>query len=396
MSSARETAETVIIGAGVMGASVAYHLAAEGCRDILILERRGRPGLGSTGAATGGFRAQFGSAINVRLSLMAREKLLRFRDDVGVDPGYRPCGYLFMARNEADIAPLRRALAVQRAAGLRDAREVAADDIRRLAPWVRTDDLVGGTFCTIDGFIRPLEILRGYLGAAERLGVRVEYGTGSAEIITENQRMSETPSVAGVRHEKGTVSTHCVVNAAGPWAGVVGARAGIEIPVMPVRRQTAITQPFPRLAEDVPMTICHWDGVHLRVRDGRVLLLWPVDTPAEDPFDTTFDPRWLGELLPRVHDRFPLLARAEIDLERCWAGLYEMSPDRHALLGPAPGLPGLYLINGSSGHGVMHAPALGQLLAEMITHGRARSLDVEALRPSRFIEGKPNPVDAVL
>jgi sarcosine oxidase, subunit beta len=378
-----------------MGASAAYHLAASGCRNIVVLEREDRPGLGSTGRATGGFRAQFGSAANVRLSLLARDKLLRFQDELGVDPGYRPCGYLFMARTQAEIAPLRRALAVQRAAGLRDAREVTADEIHRLTPWVRGDDLLGGTFCSIDGFIKPLEILRGYLDAAVRLGVRVEYGAGWVEIVT-NGRPGDSPQVAGVRSQRGAVATGRVVNAAGPWAGVVGARAGIKIPVRPVRRQTAITFPFPRLPEDIPMTICHWDGVHLRVRDGRVLLLWPVDLPAEDPFDLTFDRRWLSELLPRVHDRFPSLVEAEIDLERCWAGLYEMSPDRHALLGPAPGLEGLYLINGSSGHGVMHAPALGQLLAEIMTGGRARALDVDALRPSRFIEGKPNPEDAVL
>lgn len=378
-----------------MGASVAYHLAASGCRNILVLERQDRPGLGSTGRATGGFRAQFGSAANVRLSLLAREKLLRFRDELGVDPGYRPCGYLFMARTQAEMAPLRLALGVQREAGLREAREVTADDIRRLTPWVRADDLLGGTFSSIDGFIRPLEILRGYLSAAERLGVRIEYGAGWVEIVADG-RPGDARRVTGVQSDRGTVATGCVVNAAGPWAGVVGARAGIEIPVRPVRRQTAITFPFPGLPEDIPMTICHWDGVHLRVRDGRVLLLWPVDLPAEDPFDTTFDPRWLTGLLPRVHDRFPLLTEAEIDREHCWAGLYEMSPDRHALLGPAPGIEGLYLINGSSGHGVMHAPALGQLLAEIITSRRARSLDVGALRPSRFIEGKPNPEDAVL
>ncbi len=377
-----------------MGASVAYHLAAGGSRDILILERHARPGLGSTGAATGGFRTQFGSAVNVRLSLLAREKLLRLRDDLGVDPGYRPCGYLFMARNEAEMAPLRQALAVQQAAGVREAREVTAGDIRRLTPWVRADDLLGGTFCPLDGFIRPLEILRGYLGAAERLGVRVKYGTGFVEVVGDGPGGARR--VTGVRYGEGMVATRCVVNAAGPWAGVVGTRAGVEVPVRPVRRQTAITRPFAGLPEDIPMTICHWDGVHLRVRDGRVLLLWPVDLPADDPFDTTFDSRWLEALLPRAHDRFPCLADAEIDLGRCWAGLYEMSPDRHALLGPAPGLEGLYLINGSSGHGVMHAPALGQLLAEIITGGRARSMDADALRPSRFAEGRPNPEDAVL
>jgi sarcosine oxidase, subunit beta len=386
----------VIIGAGVMGASVAYHLAARGMRKILVLEREPTPGGGSTGRATGGFRAQFGSDVHVRLSLFAREKLLRFREELGVDPGYRPCGYLFMARTDAELAPLRRAMAVQRSAGLHDVKEVTPEEIRRLAPWVRTDDLRGGTFCSIDGFMRPLEILRGYLEAATRLGVRTEYGVGDAECLVSTTSADGTRRITGVRSARGEVATPCVVNAAGPWAGVLAEQAGVHVPVRPLRRHTAITHPFPHIPEDSPMTICHWDGVHWRVRDGRVLLLWPADRPSGDPFDTTFDPRWLQELLPRAYDRAPCLAEATIDLPRCWAGLYEMSPDRHSLVGPAPGVHGFYLINGSSGHGVMHSPALGELLAEIILDGGARSLNIEALRPSRFAEGKPNPEDGLL
>jgi sarcosine oxidase subunit beta len=144
------------------------------------------------------------------------------------------------------------------------------------------------------------------------------------------------------------------------------------------------------------MTIDVDDGVHYRVRDGRVVWMWPVDTPADDPFDTTFDPRWLGALLPRAYALAPGLRDAGIDPNACLCGLYEMSPDKHAILGPAPGVEGLYLINGSSGHGVMHSAALGHLLAEMIVDGHARSVDVRALRASRFAEGEPNFETGVL
>jgi sarcosine oxidase subunit beta len=157
-----------------------------------------------------------------------------------------------------------------------------------------------------------------------------------------------------------------------------------------------VTHPFSGLPSDIPMTICQWDGVHLRMRDGRALILMHVDTPATDPFDTTFDPRWLDDLMPRALHRYPCLADTTVDLDRCLAGLYEMTPDRHALLGQTPGTAGLYLITGSSGHGVMHAPALGQLLAEIILDGRAHAMDATALRPSRFAEGQPNPEDALL
>ncbi len=380
-----------------MGASVAHHLAARGCRDVLILERYGRPGGGSTSRATGGFRLQFGSPMHVRLSALARENLLRFREETGVDPDYRPRGYLFMVRDESQLRGLRSVLRTQREAGVDDAREVTPEEIRRIAPWAQTDGVIGGTFGPGDGFIRPLEITRGYLEAAQRNGVRVEYEAGWVECIVRED--GGRRRVAGVRAGDREISTRCVVNAAGPWAGVFAARAGVDVPVRPLKRHTGVTLPFPKLSDDTPMTNCHWDGVHFRVRDGRVLLLWPTDPTSDDlakPFDTTFDPRWLDELLPLVHNYFPILRDAQIDRPRCWSGLYEMSPDRHALLGPAPGLDGMYLINGSSGHGVMHSPALGQLLSEMILDGRAASLDVGPLRPVRFAEGQPNPRDDVL
>jgi len=388
------TAEVVVIGAGVMGASVAYHLAARGCRDVLVLERSDRAGLGSTGRAMGGFRGQFATDVCVRLSLLAREKLLRFRDELGVDPGYRPVGYLFMARTAAQLDTLRAAHAVQRRAGLHQVREVGSDEIPRLSTAVRADRYVGGSFCPTDGYIVPLDILRGYLGGAQRLGVTIEYGVGDVACLAEDSG-DGTRRVRGVRTRRGEVAARHVVNAAGPWAAAVGRTAGIEVPVVPARRQVAITAPC-ALSADTPMTIDVDDGVHYRVRDGRVVLMWPVDTPADDPFDTTFDPRWLDALLPRAYAMAPALRDAGIDPDACLCGLYEMSPDKHAILGPAPGVRGLYLINGSSGHGVMHSTALGQLLAEIIVDGRAHSLDVHALRPSRFAEGEPNLETGVL
>jgi sarcosine oxidase subunit beta len=388
------TADVVIIGAGVMGASTAYHLALRGCRNVLVLERERRSGLGSTGKASGGFRAQFTTDVCVRLSRLARDKLLRFHDEIGMDPGYRPVGYLFMARTAAQLRTLRAALAVQRAAGLAEVREVTPEDILRLSPSVRPDGWVGGTFCPTDGYIVPIAIMRGYLDAAARLGVTFEYGTGDVDVIVN--RDADRPRVVGIRAGAGTVATRAVVNAAGPRAGVLARRAGVVVPVTPLRRQTAATHPFPRIPDDTPMTINVDDGFHFRVRDGRTILLWPEDTPGADPFDTTFDPRWLAGALAHAHQCVPCLRETALDPDHYLCGLYEMSPDKHAILGPAPELEGFYLINGSSGHGVMHSPALGQLLAEMILDGEARTLDVRALRPSRFAEGDLNRDTSVL
>lgn len=382
--------DIAIIGAGVIGASVAYHLAQRGCKHILVIDPGSAPGYGSTGRATGGFRAQFSSAINIRLSLLSREKLRRFPDEIGVDSGYRPCGYLFVARQQAALDALLAAQALQHATGLAEAREVAPDDIRRLNPAIDTQDLLGGVFCPTDGFIRPLSLLHGYLDRARQLGLEVSYGTPCVGFEMQKDR------ITAVRTPSATIPVERVVNAAGAWAAVVAAYAGVDLPVSPLRRQVAITEPCTLLPETMPMTIFTDDGFHLRVRDGRILLLWPDQPIVTDRFDTSVSDAWLAQVTRRAHGCVPCLTRTAIDRQSCWAGLYEMSPDKHALLGVAPEVENFYLANGSSGHGVMHAPALGQLLSEIILDGRATTLDTHALRPRRFAERQPNSVSELL
>ena len=384
-------AAVAVVGGGVMGASVAYHLAVRGMRDVVLLDRSAGPGLGSTGAATGGFRAQFATPINVRLSLLAREKIRRFQDEVGVDPEYTAAGYLWLARNEAERDALTWSQRIQHAEGLAEAVVVGPDEIARLSPAVRLDDVVGGTFCPTDGFIRPRKILEGYLTAAERLGARVEWGVE----VTGFARAADG-RITGVDTSRGRIPADAVANAAGAWAAAVAAHAGVELPVTPLRRQAAATTITDLLPEGTPMTIFVGDGFHFRVRDGRVLLLRPTPGVPGRPFDASVDPNWIEAVSRIAHERVPVLRRASIDPSACWAGLYEMTPDKHAIVGAAVECPNLYLINGSSGHGVMHAPALGQLLAEVILDGAASALDISALRPTRFAEGKPNSVSEFL
>ncbi len=384
-------AEVVIVGGGVVGASVAYHLAARGCRDVLVVERGARPGEGSTGKATGGFRAQFSTAVNIKLSLLSREKLLRFKDETGVDPGFEQRGYLFLAHERGELDALHAAQDLQHAHGLAEARRVAHEEVFELNPAVESSTHIGGVFCPSDGFIRPLEILRGYTEAAARLGVRFEYGTS-----VEGFRLSAQGNIEALRTNRDDIAVGHVVNAAGAWAGQLAKMAGVELPVEPLRRQVALTSPCDLLPEEMPMTIFLEDGFHLRVREHSVLLLWPDEPRTSDAFDTSFEEAWLSEVTRRAHERVPCLKSATIERERCWAGLYEMSPDGHAILGAAPGVENFYLANGSSGHGVMHAPALGQLLAEIILDGAASSVDVRALRPTRFAEGEPNVAPELL
>jgi sarcosine oxidase subunit beta len=371
-------AAVVVIGGGVIGASVAYHLAARGERDVIVLDRAPRPGAGSTGRATGGFRVQFATAIDVRLSLLARAKLRCFTEDTGVDCGFVAAGYLWLASDVDALAQLRAALVVQRAVGVDDAIEVDCDAIATLNPALALGDVRGGAYCPSDGFIRPLKILDGYRIAAERLGVRFAWDN---EVVGFRRR--DDGRVAAVRTPRGEIAAGHVVNAAGAWAAPVGRHAGIDVPVVPLRRQVAVTVPTDVLPETMPMTIDAGDGFHLRVRDGRVLLLLPSPA-ADDSYDTSVDSAWLERVVASACARVPCLAGVAIDRAACWAGLYEMSPDGHAILGIPAGVPNMVLANGASGHGVMHAPALGHLAAEIVLDGAATTLDVAALDPGRF------------
>jgi len=366
----------VIAGAGVIGASIAWHLAARGVRDVVVLDRGSELGAGSTPRATGGFRAQFATPTDIALSLLSREKLRRFEVEIGVDSGYRPYGYLFIARSEAAMAQLRDANALQHACGLPEARLIGADEVRAINPAVEDDAIVGGTFCPTDGFIRAMKITNGYAAAAQRAGVRFDFG-----VVVRGMRV-EGDRIVALETSQGDIVGDVFVNAAGAWASMLG----INVPVTPLRRQVAATIEQDALPESMPMTVWADDGFHFRVRDKRVLLLWP-DVPPPG-FDATFDgTTWLPRVLDFTNARVPCLREVAIDPDACWAGLYEMSPDHHAILGRAPAIENLYLANGSSGHGVMHAPAIGQLIAELIVDGRT-SIDIESLRPSRFAEGK--------
>ncbi|HEX6087445.1 MAG TPA: FAD-dependent oxidoreductase [Thermoanaerobaculia bacterium] len=330
-----------ILGAGVVGASVAYHLARRGC-DVTVYDRASDFGAGSTARATGGYRAQFDTEINVRLSLLSREKLLRFEEETGVDPGYAPRGYLFLACTDEELHALSEAQKLQHACGLTEARMIDAREAKTLNPKIGDDSIIGGAFCPTDGFIKPMNILRGYAEAAQRLGAKFVFNAANAD---------------------GDVHGDILVDARGAWCGA---------PVVPVRRNVAATVPTDVLRPDMPMTIWAGDWYHLRVRDGRVLLLWP-DDPVVD------DDEWLSRVLEMTRRRMPCLS--DVPLGERWSGFYEMSPDGHALLGRVD--ENRYVATGSSGHGVMHSPALGQLLAELIVDGRC-SLDVTALDPHRF------------
>ena len=373
------TADIVIIGGGALGASVALHLAWNGWRRVVVLDAQPEPGLGSTGRATGGFRSTFATATNVQLSLRSRELFRGWSDRIGGDCGYRPVGYLWIAYTEAVLESLRQALAVQHAAGLTESELVGPDEVLRLNPAVSPRQVRGALWCPTDGYITPLEVLSGYVDAARRAGVTFLYGTAARGLRLDGDRVEE------VRTDRGEIQSGTVVIAAGAWSGPLAEMAGVDVPVKPVRRQVAMTVPTTVLTPDVPMTIWAEDGFHLRWREGRVLYAWPTPGDPADPWSTAVEPQWVEETKAMAAERVPVLRDVPVDPARCWAGLYELTPDKLALLGPSTAVENLFLVTGASGHGVMHSPALGEAAAAMLSCD-VPPVPVTELRPERFTD----------
>lgn len=399
-----ETAEVVIIGSGIVGSSVAYHLAQQGCTNVLVIEREAHQGKGSTGKSMGGVRAQFATPVNIQMSRYSIDFFSRFDEVVGHPADYRAHGYLFCATTERHLEYLKTNRKRQSALGVKNVELVSREDIAKFVPQLRVDDILGGTFCQTDGFVDPHSVMMGFMINARERGVRlwldtqvtgieVERGAGTAGVSSDPG--STTSRITGVMTTRGRVSTPIVVNAAGAWAAEVARFAGSELPVEPLRRQLVPTEPFDRLPQRFPMIIDMSTGFHFRREGKGILLAWndPEETPG---FKTDFDPGFVEKILTRAADRVPLLAEAEVNPRRAWAGLYEMTPDHHAVIGPAPDVAGLYFVNGFSGHGVMHSPASGRITADLILQGHSGLVDATQLNVARFASGQLLEETAVL
>jgi sarcosine oxidase, subunit beta len=384
-----EKAEIVIIGGGIVGSSIAYHLTAAGCRDVLVIERETYQGKGSTGKSMGGVRTQFSSAPNIQMSLYSIPFFRSFEEIVGHPSGYKPQGYLFVATRESHLEYLRRNQELQIPLGLKSVQMLTREEIVRVLPQIRADDVVGGSFCATDGFVDPYSVMVGFTSAATKNGARL---CRDAEVIGIEL---DTQGIAGVKTTKGTIATRTVVNAAGPWAAQVAQLAGVDLPVEPLRRMLVPTEPFSELPPGTPMVIDMSTGFHFRPEGLGLLLAWndPEETPG---FKFDFDPNFIEKILTRAVTRVPCFERLEVNPRRAWAGLYEMTPDHHCILGPAPGVRGFFLANGFSGHGVMHSPATGKILSDLILKGSTDIVDPNALSIERFAAGRLLEEAAVL
>ena len=385
-----ETADVVIVGGGIVGASIAWHLTQAGCRKVLIVERESHQGKGSTGKSMGGVRAQFATAPNIQMSLYSIRFYSEFDERLGHPGGYRPQGYLFVATRPAHLEYLSTNQLLQKSLGLKQAHMVNRDEIVAQVPQLRSDDIVGGSFCATDGFVDPYSVMVGFTTCAVERGARL----WRAAEVTAIQRNGE--AIAGVTTTRGTVSTRNVVNAAGAWAAQAAALAGIDLPVQPLRRMLVPTEPFDGVSHEIPMVIDMTNGFHFRPESLGFLLAWndPEETVG---YKIDFEPSFIEKILLHAADRVPCFEGVAINPKRAWAGLYEMSPDHHCILGQADSVPGFYCANGFSGHGVMHAPATGKIVSDLILKGKTDVVDdVSVLGFDRFAKGKLLHETAVL
>jgi sarcosine oxidase subunit beta len=377
MSNLPATAEVVLIGGGVMGASTAYHLALKGCQSVLLLEREPFFGTQATGRCAGGVRYQFSTEINVRLSQLSLPMLDRFEEELGQPIDRRRIGYLFLLASEESVSNFRKIVAMQRRLGVQT-EWLTPQEIAARVPVLNLDGVLAGTNHPDDGLADPNSVVQGYVSGARRLGVKLVSDVAVTEILVESGR------VRGVVTSQGQVQAPVVVNAAGPWAGEVGKMAGVEIPIVPLRRQIAVTGPIPELPDDFPFVI-EFDRSLYFHPEGDGLLTGMSNPDEEVGFDQSVDGDWELVHIEAALERLPLLERAGIASR--WAGLYEVSPDAHPILGRIPQVEGLYCVGGFSGHGFMHGPACGLLLAEEILDGAAHTLDISPLYIDRFEDG---------
>jgi sarcosine oxidase subunit beta len=371
------TADIIIIGGGVMGASTAYHLALRGQHNIVLLEKEDFFGLGATGRCAGGVRYQFGTEINVRLSLLSLPMLERFKEEIGQSIDYRKIGYLFLLTTQDEVSIFTQIVNMQNRLGAHT-QWLSGDDIRMLLPIMCLDDVLAGSYNPLDGLVDPNSVVMGYISAAQRLGVQAFTSSPVTGIHAQSGRVTavETPDQ--------TISAPIIVDATGPWAGRTGQMIGLKVPVSPIRRQWLTTTPIPSLPVDFPFVIDFSQSLYFHPEGPG--LLTGMSNPNELPgYDQNIDPKWELVHMEAAVKRLPMLER--VGLASHLAGLYEVTPDAHPIFGKTP-IEGYYLVSGFSGHGFMHGPIAGELMSEIILDGEASSLDISMLDFARFEEGR--------
>src|ERR1043166_7834464 len=305
------TADVVIIGGGIVGSSIAWHLTHAGCKSVLVIERESSQGKGSTGKSMGGVRAQFSTPVNIQMSLYSIPFYAKFEEVVGHPADYRPQGYLFLATKDSHLAYLRSNFEQQMKLGLKTARLLAAEEIRAMLPQLRANDVLGGSFCSTDGFVDPYSVMNGFMASAIEHGATLWKKTEVTGITTDQQ------GAFRVETTREPVSTRTVVNAAGAWSAQIANFVGIDLPVEPLRRMLVPSEPFDDFPHSSPMVIDMSNGFHFRPEGRGFLLAWndPDETPG---YRMDFEPAFIEKILIRAANRVPCFENLAVNPKRAW------------------------------------------------------------------------------
>ena len=366
------TAQVVIVGGGVIGLSAAYHLARAGVRDVVLLEQ-GALGSGSTCKAAGGVRAQFSDEVNIELGLRSLRTFEGFEEQFGQQIDLHQVGYLILLDDPSDVAAFEASAALQRAAGI-DSHVIDVAEAKRLSPVIDTDGLLAAAWTPRDGHCTPEAVVAGYATAARRAGARIVTGCRVTGIDVDGDE------ITGVRTSEGDIATDAVICAAGAWSKQIGAHAGVDLPVEPLRRQILITEAMPGLDPRTPFTIDFATSFYFH-GEGPGLLLGMSDPDESVGFAQSRSDAWLPRLGEVIERRAPAIA--EVGIASGWAGLYEVTPDHNALIGEAEQVSRFLYATGFSGHGFLMGPAVGEVVRDLYL-GRTPCVDVSGFTAERF------------
>ena len=369
-----KSSDIVVIGGGVMGASAAYHLAKRGAQ-VTLLEKAPSFGEASTGKCAGGIRHQFSTEVNIRLSIESFKMMARFPDELEQEIGFNQIGYLFLLEQEESLTQFKKNVALQNSLGVESLILTPGELAARL-PYLNLEGIIGGAFYSGDGLADPHSMVQGYIKGAKRLGASLFTDTPVTDINVVDGK------IKAVVTPQGKINTNTVIVAAGAWSGQIGEMLGVDIPVAPVRRQIAVTRPLPEFKSLDWTFILFFDQSLYFHPEGEGLLTGMSNPNEAVGFNEEVDPNWTLTHIEQAIYRFPLLEKAQLLTE--WAGLYEVTPDHQAILGRLPGVENAVCVAGFSGHGFMHGPVCGLLMAEELLDGRAHTVNIDDLRYERF------------
>jgi glycine/D-amino acid oxidase-like deaminating enzyme len=370
-------AEVVVIGGGIVGASILFHLAEAGIRDVVLVERADFA-CGSSGKPIGGVRRQFSDVLNIQLAARSLAAYDRFAKAPGADIGLDKVGYLFLLRTADDVARFETSIAVQNEHGI-PTRLLTPAEAARLSPCIDPDAVVAAAFSPSDGHARPTIAAMAYVAAARARGARAVVGCSVSGIEVRGDEISS------VHTSHGSVTTSIVVCAGGPWSREIGAMVGVDLDVRPVRRQIAFSEPLAGIPQRLPFTIDYGSTFYFHSA-GDGVLLGMSDQDQAPGFERAYDPKWLTGLRALAARCAPSLA--DVPISHGWAGLYEMTPDANALVGESRSVGRFLYATGFSGHGFCHAPAVGEVIRDLV-RGEPPFVDVTPLRAERFAERAP-------